>query len=79
MFTRRAKDGKKNICGKIVSKKRIEMQISQRQLAELLQLQGLDFDKNAIQKIEAGNRYVTDIELITLMNFLKFDIKDLQN
>ena len=36
---------------------------SQRQLADLLQIAGLDIDKNAIQRIEAGKRFVTDIEL----------------
>ena len=36
---------------------------SQRQLADLLQISGLDIDKNAIQRIEAGKRFVTDVEL----------------
>lgn len=38
----------------------------QRQLADLLQLEGLEIDKNAIQRIEAGKRFVTDIELVYL-------------
>lgn len=29
----------------------------------MLQLKGLDLDKNAIQRIESGKRFVTDIEL----------------
>ena len=37
--------------------------MSQRALADMLQLIGLDLDKNAVQKIESGNRFVTDIEL----------------
>lgn len=36
---------------------------SQRALADKLQLIGLDLDKNAIQRIECGKRFVTDIEL----------------
>lgn len=36
---------------------------SQRMLAEKLQLQGLDIGKNAVQQIESGARFVTDIEL----------------
>jgi transcriptional regulator with XRE-family HTH domain len=32
-------------------------------LANKLQILGLDVDKNAIQRIEAGKRFVTDIEL----------------
>ncbi len=37
--------------------------ISQRELADQMQLLGLDIDKNAVQRIESGQRFVTDIEL----------------
>lgn len=37
--------------------------MSQRALADQLQLAGLDLDKNAIQKMESGERFITDIEL----------------
>ncbi|MBQ1206760.1 MAG: helix-turn-helix transcriptional regulator, partial [Clostridia bacterium] len=46
--------------------------ISQRKLADKLQILGLDVDKNAIQRIEAGKRFVTDIELYYLCKV--FDI-----
>ena len=59
----KAPDGKNNICGKNIASYRREMHISQRQLAELLQLHGLDIDKNAVQRIESGQRFITDIEL----------------
>lgn len=36
---------------------------SQRQLADKLQLVGVDIDKNAIQRIESGQRFITDIEI----------------
>ena len=36
---------------------------SQRKLADMLQLKGLDISKNAVQKIESGERFVIDIEL----------------
>lgn len=29
----------------------------------MLQVEGLDIDKNAVQRIESGRRFVTDIEL----------------
>jgi len=32
-------------------------------LADMLQMAGLDIDKNAVQRIESGKRFVTDIEL----------------
>lgn len=40
--------------------------MSQRMLAEKLQLRGIDVDKNAIQCMESGERFVTDIELKVL-------------
>ena len=36
---------------------------TQRKFADMLQIHGLDLDKNAIQRIESGARFVTDIEL----------------
>lgn len=54
-----------NIAGLIIKKYRQEQKhISQRQLAELMQLEGIDFNKNAIQRIESGERFITDIELL---------------
>ena len=68
MFINKAKDGRNNLCGKMVAQKRIEMKLSQRELADRLQLYGLDVDKNAIQRIECGKRFVTDIELKAIVN-----------
>lgn len=34
--------------------------------AEKLQLNGIDVDKNAVQRIESGKRFVTDVELAVL-------------
>lgn len=67
MFINKTDDGRNNICGIQIAKLRIERKLSQRQLADQLQLMGMDVDKNAIQRIEAGKRFVTDIELIYLM------------
>ena len=64
MFTNKAHDGRNNLCGIQICKYRKLMGKSQRQLADALQLEGLDIDKNAIQRIEAGLRFVTDIELV---------------
>lgn len=40
--------------------------MSQRMLADRLQLMGLDVDKNAVQRMECGKRFITDIELAAL-------------
>ena len=63
MFINKTNEGLNNICGKQITYFRLQQCLSQRQLAEKLQLLGLDVDKNAIQRIEAGKRFVTDIEL----------------
>lgn len=45
MFINKSIDGRNNICGKKISELRRELDISQRELAEKLQLNGLDIDK----------------------------------
>lgn len=58
-------EGRNNICGENIRKFRLgyPTRLSQRALADKLQLIGIDVDKNAIQRIECGKRFVTDIEL----------------
>jgi len=51
--------------------------VSQRKLAEMLQIQGLDLDKNAVQRIESGQRFVTDIELRVLAKVLNVSYQQL--
>ncbi len=63
MFINKGTDGLNNICGKKIASLRKKLNISQRILADRLQLTGLDVDKNAIQRIECGKRFVTDIEV----------------
>ena len=53
------------------------MKISQRALADKLQLSGLDIDKNAVQRIEAGKRFVTDIELLAFSEVFGAEVGDL--
>lgn len=77
MFINKASDGRNNLCGKKVSAVRKKMKISQRELADMLQLAGLDVDKNAIQRIEAGKRFVTDIELSAISKVLNISVEEL--
>lgn len=70
MFINKAKDGLNNICGKNVAFLRKNKGLSQRQLADALQLAGLDIDKNAVQRIKCGKRFVTDIEIISIADTL---------
>ena len=56
---------------------RKEMKLSQRAFADKLQIEGLEIDKNAIQRIECGKRFVTDIELVVICRVLKITPNDL--
>lgn len=72
MFINKTKEGLNNVCGKNISKLRTELKISQRELADRMQLVGIDIDKNAVQRIECGKRFVTDIEIIAFAKI--FDV-----
>ena len=69
MFINKTKDNRNNHCGTRIAALRKERSMSQRELADALQLLGMEVDKNAIQRIEAGKRFVTDIELLFLARF----------
>lgn len=71
MFTNKTPDGRNNICGQQIAHYRKLSHKSQRELADALQLAGLDIDKNAIQRMESGQRFITDIELVYLAKVLK--------
>ena len=77
MFINKAKNGSNNICGSQIARFRKQLGLSQREFAELLQINGLDIDKNAVQRIECGQRFVTDIELLCIAQTLKLEISAL--
>ena len=77
MYKNRAADGRCNLCGEQVAALRKERGLSQRALADEMQLRGLDLDKNAIQRIESGQRFVTDIELLAFAEFFQVPAQDL--
>ena len=73
------RDGRNNLCGERVRALRLASptRLSQRALADRLQLLGLDLDKNAVQRIEAGKRLVTDIELKAIAEAFGVSVSDL--
>lgn len=77
MFINKTNDGKNNICGNKIAVLRKQKKISQRILAEKMQVMGIDIDKNAIQRIEAGKRFVTDIELKSFAEFFDVSMEEL--
>lgn len=68
----RTKTGEKNLISQRLIELRREKGLSQRDLAEKLQLAGYDMDKNVITRIETNKRYVTDLELKALSEI--FDV-----
>ncbi len=76
MFKNKTQTGKCNISGDNIRRIRLELQphTSQRALADRLQLYGMDLDKNAIQRIESGQRFVTDIELKAISQVLDVSV-----
>ena len=77
MFINKSADGLNNVCGKNISDFRIKMGISQRELADKMQLVGIEIDKNAIQRIECGKRFVTDIEIIAFAKVFNITFEEL--
>lgn len=59
----RTETGEKNLVGPRLKALRERDGLSQRDLAQQLQLIGVDMDKNVITRIETNKRYVTDLEL----------------
>lgn len=77
MFKNRALNGSNNICGEKISMLRGKMGLSQREVADRLQIMGIDVDKNAVQRIESGERFVTDIELKALSTLFNVSMEEL--
>ena len=77
MFINKSNDGLNNLCGKNIALFRNDLGISQRELADKMQLVGIDIDKNAIQRIECGKRFVTDIEIVAFAKVFKVSLEEL--
>ena len=71
--------GQNNLCGEKIRYLRLQSdeKLSQRALADKMQLIGIDLDKNAIQRIESGKRFVTDIELKGFSEVFGVNVNDL--
>lgn len=79
MFKNKSESGRNNICGEkiYILRKQHVPKMSQRLFAVQLQIKGIDVDKNAIQRIESGERFVTDIELKALAEILHVSCDEL--
>lgn len=67
----RTTSGEKNLISNRLKELREMHGMSQRDLANALQLLGIDMDKNVITRIETNKRYVTDLEIQALSNLFQ--------
>lgn len=71
-------DGKsKNIIGNSLKKLRKERKLTQKHMAELLQLEGHEFSDLTILRIEQGSRFVPDYEIVILADFFGISTDEL--
>ncbi len=79
MYKNKTDSGLNNIAGARIAHYRLTRveKTSQKKLADMMQIYGIDLDKNAIQRIEAGKRFITDIELKAFAKVLDVKYEDL--
>lgn len=62
--------GQKNISGDRIHQARTAKRLSQYDLASKMQVEGVMIEREAISKIETGDRFVTDYELLNFARVL---------
>ena len=67
----------KNIIGKKIKALRKSKGLTQKSMAEQLQLLGYEFSDLTILRIEQGTRFVPDYEVVTLADFFNVSLDDL--
>jgi predicted transcriptional regulator len=67
----------RNICGPKVRRIRVNLGLSQPELAAKCQRAGWDVSRDIIARIEGQTRWVADFELVKLAKILGKDIKEL--
>ena len=77
MFTIKAADSTNSLCGRRIAELRKSRKLSQRKLAAKMQLLGFDVDHYFIRRVENGERFVTDIDLVIFSKALDVPITEL--
>lgn len=71
--------GRRNICGERVRKERVTRRLSQERLAAKMQMRGVEIEQDAISRVEAGERLVTDYELRAFAAIFEVPIESLMD
>lgn len=66
------------IVGKLIEKQRQQKNITREQLAEKLQLEGLNIDRTHILRLEKGQVILKDFELIIIAKIIDLDLNSLK-
>jgi len=67
----------KNVIGPKLKQLRLEMGLSQEKLAGQLQLQGIEYNALTVLRIEKGERFVPDYEIVALADFFHLTTDEL--
>lgn len=67
--------GMKNISGDRIHQARTAQRMSQADLAARMQVNGVIIEREAISKIETGDRFVTDYELMVFARVLQVSME----
>lgn len=63
-------NGIKNVSGDRIHQRRTASRLSQEELAARMQINGVTIEREAISKIETGDRFVADYELMVFAKVL---------
>jgi len=67
--------GKSNVSGDRIYQARVIKRMSQEELAAQMQCQGVTLSREAISRIETGERFVTDYELVNFARVLNVSLE----
>ena len=66
--------GKRNICGDRIREARYKRRLSQSDLSKRLQLAGVMVERDTISRMESGERFITDFELLAIADALEVPV-----
>lgn len=67
--------GRKNLCGDRIREVRLKQRLSQTDLCQKLQLEGVMLERDTISRMENGDRFVADFEAVTIAKVLDVPVE----
>ena len=79
MYKNKGVDGKNNLCGSKITQLRRGMTpvLSQEELSEQFCAYGININERTIEKIETGERFVTDKEILAFAKVFRVSVEEL--